>query len=445
VIVEVDLSKKRNYCSADVFAHLDWWKWNKLSLAQGITFTDIPRKKSENREKNRVVLGRETVAEFYVKPIHKIFTKLDFINPKNIQKGEIDDIHILDQRVDKISKILNTSRILRPINFLEELDTFITWNGKYNPHFQYRRPSDKKLWQVEDELLEIQEKYFWTSALQSKFAQLFRGKIDELFKKLILIQSYKKQNTKKIIRANISLFGRLDDELVWISQEKFFRSNMQDRDVLGEILPREEVYKIIRTYVDERGIQNVKIKFDADLMGRMSIKRWKTLTIRVSESWGFREKELLATLAHEVDVHVKRHQAWFATGRRLLQAWTGWYIRDEEGLAILASDEHMPDDYEKLGMYQKYYLMSIAWDKTFSEIVGIIRSMTNKTLLWAFKWALRLKKWLSDTSNRWWAVYMKDKIYLEWYTLVKKRLEDWWNKDDLMIWKIKIADLPYIK
>jgi hypothetical protein len=43
-------------------------------------------------------------------------------------------------------------------------------------------------------------------------------------------------------------------------------------------------------------------------------------------------------------------------------------------------------------MYQKYYLMSIAGEKSFSELVGVIRSLTNKSELGAFKGALRLKK-----------------------------------------------------
>ena len=444
-IIEVDLTKNRNYLSPDIWDAVQEYKGTTLKVWDSIKFDDLERKKSAKPTKNRIVLWREAVEEYYVKPIHKIFTRLDFINPKNIQKNEIDEIHILDQRIDKLSKILNTSRILKPVNFLEELDTFITRNWNYNPHFEYRRPSDKKLQQVHDELSSLQEKYFGTSSLQSNFALLFKDKIEELFKKITLIRSYKKQKTKKIVLANQSLFGNLDEQLVLQAQDKFFKATTQDRELLWPKLTRQQVYNLIKGYVDEKQIPNVKIKFDSNCLWRMSIKRWKNLTIRVSEDWWFREQELLATLAHEIDVHVRRHQAWFATWWRLLQSWTAWYISDEEWLAILASQEYLPDNFERIWMYQKYYLLSIAGEKTFSELVWIIRTMTNKTMIWAFKWVLRLKKWMSDTANRWWWLYMKDKIYLEWYTHVSEWLAQWWKREDLMIWKIKIDDLPYIQ
>jgi hypothetical protein len=41
----------------------------------------------------------------------------------------------------------------------------------------------------------------------------------------------------------------------------------------------------------------------------------------------------------------------------------------------------MPDEYERIGMYQKYFTSSIADQKTFSELASIIFTQTNKTLL----------------------------------------------------------------
>jgi len=43
---------------------------------------------------------------------------------------------------------------------MEELDNFITWYGNYNPKFQYKYPSDKKLEEIEYVLLNLKEKYF---------------------------------------------------------------------------------------------------------------------------------------------------------------------------------------------------------------------------------------------------------------------------------------------
>ncbi|USN54433.1 MAG: hypothetical protein H6765_07880 [Candidatus Peribacteria bacterium] len=73
-------------------------------------------------------MGREAVADYYVKPINKVFTSIAFIDPKHIDKGEVDDLHILDQKLAKIGKVLNMSRILKPENYLDELDNFLTRN-----------------------------------------------------------------------------------------------------------------------------------------------------------------------------------------------------------------------------------------------------------------------------------------------------------------------------
>jgi hypothetical protein len=75
----------------------------------------------------------------------------------------------------------------------------------------------------------------------------------------------------------------------------------------------------------------------------------------------------------------------------------------------------------------------------------VIRSLTNKSELGAFKGALRLKKWLIDSSiKEHWAMFMKDKIYLDGYARVRQWIEAWGDVDQLMIGKIKIADLQYM-
>jgi hypothetical protein len=99
------------------------------------------------------------------------------IKPQHIEKAEIDQLHILDQKLSTLGKILNTSRILKPVNFLEEFDTFLMRNGRYDPTFAYRWPSDEKLQEVKERLSRLYDKYFGRSKLQSDFAQLFREKI----------------------------------------------------------------------------------------------------------------------------------------------------------------------------------------------------------------------------------------------------------------------------
>ena len=62
-----------------------------------------------------------------------------------------------------------------------------------------------------------------------------------------------------------------------------------------------------------------------------------------------------------------------------------------------------------------------------------------------FKTAIRIKKWLINTSQNWkWTCFNKDKIYLDWLEKIKKEINNWTDINKLYKGKIKIEDLDYI-
>jgi hypothetical protein len=112
----------------------------------------------------------------------------------------------------------------------------------------------------------------------------------------------------------------------------------------------------------------------------------------------------------------------------------------------MASEDILPDEYEKRGMYQKYRLLGQAGTKNFAQLAGMVGSLTTKSMIGVFKGILRVKKGISDTSIiHPGAVHYKDKIYLDGYMKVQKRLDAGGKKEELMIGKIKAEDLKYIK
>lgn len=444
MIIEININKRHSYCSQDIWPDVKNASKTLLETDFWVKIPAIRWKKLPHNQKNRVILGKNVVSWYFLKPINKVFTKLNFINPKNLVKSEVDDMHILDQRIATLSTKLNTSRIFRPGNYLEEMDRFISQWGNYNPQFSYKRPTKKSLNAIADELQELKNTYFWSTPLQSKFSHLFAEKISNLQDKHTLIEAYVQQDIQAIIDANTKYFGWLDTQLIEDAKQTFDEKAYQSKKVLWPILKRQRVYSIVQNHLKKLWIHNVKIKFDASPLWRISVRRGRQLTITIAETAKFREQELLATLAHEIDVHVVRYQAWFATWWSILKSWTAGYITDEEGLAIYKSFQYLPDEYEKIWMYQKYYLLSIAWTMSFKELAAYIYENSRKTLIGSFNGALRLKKWLVDTGAKDWAVFLKWKIYLEWYTRILNRVEEWWDIEKLMIWKIKIADLPYI-
>ena len=129
---------------------------------------------------------------------------------------------------------------------------------------------------------------------------------------------------------------------------------------------------------------------------------------------------------------------------RILKHGTGFYLEDEEGLAIYNSLRYLPINYEKNDMYIKYYLASLAHDYDFSQLAKRISEIyPEKDYSALFFDCLRLKKGIENTAlyGQIWLSFRKDIIYLNGYMKIKKWVEDGGYIENLMVWKIKIQDI----
>ena len=111
------------------------------------------------------------------------------------------------------------------------------------------------------------------------------------------------------------------------------------------------------------------------------------------------------------------------------------------------SFQKLPDNYEKNAMFFKYYLVAHADELSFSQLVGLLRSIyPERSLEKIFSSASRFKRGIQNTSvsgipgNS----YQKDKIYLDGYQLVNEWVENGGDANLLYFGKIKISDLPLI-
>jgi hypothetical protein len=444
VIVEVDLNKQNNYISPNMQEKIK----QKSDFLLDIYNNDIILKKikflaKEQLEENKIIIWKKTAEKFLIKAIHKTFEKVEIIATDKIIPNERKKLHSIDEKLEKISRKLNLSSKLRPINYFNELDNFITRKGNYNPVFQYKRPSQEKLWETKDELKKVQEK---VNKIESPMKHLFLEKADELTNKLELIRSYTKQDFKNIERYNEALFGTFDEPLLKLSKEKVFSLKENNENILGEPLKLSEIEQLIENYLAEKKIYGVDIVFSYDNLSRISIIMGKEIKISISKHGIFREREILSILAHEVDTHLIRYMNWLKSGRNILKSWTWYYLKDEEGLAIRNASKYLPEDYEKDSIYKKYYINRESKKVDFKKIYELIKFLDpNKNIERCFKGIIRVKKWIIDTSTKnKWTVFMKDKIYLEGYEKIKSRQET--TKDErLYKGKIKIKDLDFIK
>lgn len=446
IIVEVDLNKSGNFMSQKLF---DKIKENKREWYIDLYENEIVLKKAkfsilESLTDNKIILGNKTASHFLVKPIHKTFATIDIINPIYIQPLETTELHIIDQKVEKLSKRLNLSSRLRPINYFSELDKFITLHGKYNPIFRYKWPDEQKLIQTKEDIYKLKEQL---KKLHSPLTKLFIEKLEELEVRRNLILAYTRQDFDNIALYNKKLYGEFDDELLKIAKAKILDRNEfgYDKNILGKPLKLSEIEKIIEKYLIDKKIYGVDIVFSYGTFSRISIIMGKDIKISISKSAIFREEWLRATLAHEIDTHLVRYLNGLKSGWHIFKSWTAYYQNNEEWLAIWNGNMILPDDYEKISMYRKYVLTHELQKFTFSKAAEFVRFIhPESSLEGIFKTIIRSKRGITHTEyiGTW---YLKDKIYLDWFTQIAHRIQQGNNPEKMYKGKLKIEDLDYIK
>ena len=440
IIVKVDLDNKFNYADPKIIT--DFNDKHKIKVWDSI-ISNI-----KFREKkwlwNVIKLWTKELEDFIIIPKCKDIRNFNIWNKKYYLESEENALIEFDNLTDKLSKKLNISKIVKPVNYMEELDNFITWWWNYNPKFEYKYPSDKKLEQIEEDLFSLKEKYFDVkSEYKSNLFELFKEKVMELEHKLQLTKAYKKQDFKNIWKYNKLLYGELDSELIKKAKTQI---NPFAEKNLWKILSVYEVVKKVKNHLKNIWLDDIKVYLESNLSSRILVRRWEPIIVSISKSSEFYEKEIDMILAHEIDVHVVRYingkKSWWKT----LQAWTAFYLTDEEWLAIWNSFRYLPENYEKNAIYEKYYLISQAEKADFVHLANIIRWLyPQEWLLKIFRRTMRFKRWIQNTAFKWeWTAYYKDKIYLDGYNKVKNWIEEWGDFNLMLKWKYKIEDLKFI-
>lgn len=450
VIVEVNLNKKWNYASPTLCEEIKSHPKSKILLGlpdNDIIIKDIKVLPEEDLNEKKIILWSKTISNYLIKPIHKTFDTVNIVSEKHLVQKEKEQLQNIDQKIDKLNRKILLTPILRPKNYFNELDNFIVMKWKYNPKFIYNRPDDKKLENIEIEIDKL-ERILENNEVKSWLKFLFSEKLNELSNRVKLLRAYKKQDYENILNYNEQLFGKIDPELVKLSKKEFLDDkDLSNFDLLWRKMSMAEVQDFIERYLIEKKIYWVDISFNSWSNARVSVLMWKNIKINVSKAWVFREKELLSILAHEIDTHLMRHINWMRSGRSIFKSGTGYYMKDEEWLAIYNSFKHLPEWYNKLTMYKEYFLINEASKYWFHKLFDIAKFLypRKENLEKLFKAIVRIKRWIENTAIvDPGTVFYKDKVYLEWYLKIKDRIEKWWDESKLYKGKVKIEDLDFI-
>ncbi|MFZ2151224.1 MAG: tyrosine/phenylalanine carboxypeptidase domain-containing protein [Candidatus Absconditicoccaceae bacterium] len=450
VIVEVNLNKKGNYASPTLCEEIKSHPKSKILLGlpdNDIIIKDIKVLPEEDLNEKKIILGSKTISNYLIKPIHKTFDTVNIVSEKHLVQKEKEQLQNIDQKIDKLNRKILLTPILRPKNYFNELDNFIVMKGKYNPKFIYNRPDDKKLENIEIEIDKL-ERILENNEVKSGLKFLFSEKLNELSNRVKLLRAYKKQDYENILNYNEQLFGKIDPELVKLSKKEFLDDkDLSNFDLLGRKMSMAEVQDFIERYLIEKKIYGVDISFNSGSNARVSVLMGKNIKINVSKAGVFREKELLSILAHEIDTHLMRHINGMRSGRSIFKSGTGYYMKDEEGLAIYNSFKHLPEGYNKLTMYKEYFLINEASKYGFHKLFDIAKFLypRKENLEKLFKAIVRIKRGIENTAIvDPGTVFYKDKVYLEGYLKIKDRIEKGGDESKLYKGKVKIEDLDFI-
>lgn len=368
----------------------------------------------ENGEKNLVILGQNDLKDFLIIP------KNSPAFSENLTSTRFaPEIISLDERIHSLHKKLNLTAMLKATNYDAEFSKFMDAPQSYNPVFEYNFPNDDKSREIAEQIADIKNDI---STLSDKnFIKIFGEKLTELEDRFGLLEAYKSENPEKIFHYNMRLFGAFDEKLLEQATAKILKNSRMDtaknKEILGRILTQDEIIRETEKFFEKNNISPVSIEISSTTISRMAAAyKGGQAHINLREGAEIREKELPAILAHEIGVHLKRYQTGVKNELHIFRDGFGYYLTDEEGLAVYNSLAFLPDGYEKNEMFFKYYLISQLDEMSFSQSVQLLQSIyPTNSLEKIFMQVSRLKRGIIHTENSGnpGNTYWKDKIYLD--------------------------------
>lgn len=456
LVVTTNTEKKRNYIHPKFIQKLQIKNSDiQLKLPDSeIIIKNILLHKSANIKTGTIQLWSNVLQDYYLKPVHKLYVASSMVNPQKVYDEELTALQIFDQKLYDIYKRRNISYILKPVNYVEQFDKFISKRGKYNPVFSYNFPKNKDILNTISHLQELKDRYKWKNAFRSPFADLLFEKLDETYDKVMLTQSYKEQNFEKIRYYNEKLFGSIDNNVFSDAQDIIKNFEPYKASKFGRILRAEKIDNYIKEYTKQYIPESIQIERSTATMSRISVVFGRRIKFRILNNAVFRELELEGQLKHEFNTHYYRYWKGLKTWWKILMYGTWYYVVDEEGLAIYQSQDflkkYMPE-YENIGVYNKYVLAAYAQKYNFIGLNEMFHDMIRKkwnkmTMRWLFNALVKVKKWIIDTSIQdSWAAFLRNIAYLRWYNKVSQWVDQWNDISRLLIGKIKIDDLDKIE
>ncbi|MBD3279963.1 DUF1704 domain-containing protein [Candidatus Dojkabacteria bacterium] len=357
-----------------------------------------------------MLVGRRDLGNFLV-DIRRVSTgkedkqKQELAIESGLQKPEN-----IDNALAEISEQIFIVRNVRPTNQKEQRELFFK-KKDHNPQFTYEPvniDTDSLIYRLNS----------LSPDTSTNIGRLFRDKIDELKKEIYLIEAIGED--EKFAQRSENLYG--------IPSKKTFAEALgivrktdktKPKKKTGKVLSNSEVEKRLNEHMKKIGIE-AKVNFSKNGVSKASINKTQGI-LNINPNYKFTESKLLGTIAHEVDIHLARSYFGRQKDYKIYSYGTAEYLEIEEGLAILnkakALKSQQPIRNAAIMYVSAYKNYTNSFVDTFKYLQEIGLSKKN-----AYKFALRTKKGLADTSQT--GAFLKDMVYFTGYLKVKDMTDE---------------------
>ncbi len=357
----------------------------------------------------KVVVGRKDLRKFLI-DIKKISTGKER-DLKNLLTTKINsnftEFHEIDNTLEELSKKARIVNRLRPTNLLKEKNKFFK-----NKHFDYNPQFTYTLINLDSDYI-IEKLNKLHPDPNTKLGQIFIDKIIEIRNKTLLFESI--GNDEKFPQRSINLFG-IPDEETYQKALDIIKSTERNKTPKKErVLKKSEIEQIIKDHLKKLNLESVRIVFTSTRGKKASVIKTGD-RIFINPKYKFTKTQLLGTLAHEVDVHLVRAYYGSKKKYKIFQYGTAGYIEIEEGLAIYNKARVLKSQQPIRNAAIMYVSSYKAYQDSFVNTVKFLMDLGIGPKN-AFKYTLRTKRGLSDTSKA--GAFLKDMLYFKGYLKVK--------------------------
>ncbi len=413
-------------------------------------------RKGDKKQQADIILGKRDLGQSLVDP-HKYRSgelpeeheeqevRHDTVRKKVKKSNIIKQWKHIDEELGRIEKATLKHFSMFPLNFEDEMATFVKEKGKYNPQFHYKYNAEMytELMRSLDSL-SIEE--------GSPQGHIFSKKRDELAMRLQLFH-HAGLDAKKFTTISKQLYTSPKKKL--LEEAKAVQEEYEKRKhhiAEGKKLTAEETKERLQEYLMRNKLQHWHVVIRETGSTRISIGKSKRRNIYLLANSLFPEVDLESIFAHEVATHAMRLENGIHQPYTVMMYGTHQYLETEEGLAIFNQLKFQ----DKLS--SKFYSAARGYVKTAevletsfaeaSELESVLqflkkRKLSDENLRILFRKIYRVKRGIGDTSKP--GGFTKDLVYFSGLKKVEKFLKQGGDIHELYKGKIGIQDVQHTK